>query len=509
MDDEFKLDPEDYDFNKGGLLYFHGEISREEASARLTERKTDGVFLVRIGSTGQAVISIFSHGTEKHVQVKKGDHGGVCLGSGPEMPSVTQMMIANFGREIPGVGIKFSIPIPPSTRIRTANMKPSVPEIKVNESEGVSTKNPFQTAKSTNPFGSPPPSQEQVDVVSTKDLTVGELRMLLQMHKIDYSMCNGRADLEMLATGLSWKSKKGRTTSLTGRPKTASTKDQFLETSAPIGRSKSVGRTEPGGNKSLSESALEGQHVAAVPVVEKTTSALNLFAQYKKNAKKPTTPKSGASTPRSGTSPIPVTAAAPVPVVPQVTKVTSVSAPTTPASRITSASSSTETSSPPSREAKQRLSMMANDFFGSLIAESKKPESPADGSDSVIAAAAAATTKSPSAPSAKVQPPPPVPESDDDDLSDDDLSDDDSSDEDEDDVAELGDSGGKISPNSSKVASRTVSSESKASAQFWDKMKEATEDNPVSTTGMGGADAAELRKQKRREKLAAMAKQNF
>jgi len=40
------------------VRYFHGQISRDEATARLKERGTDGVFLVRTGSTGGAVISI-------------------------------------------------------------------------------------------------------------------------------------------------------------------------------------------------------------------------------------------------------------------------------------------------------------------------------------------------------------------------------------------------------------------------------------------------------------------
>lgn len=42
VSDTIKLDPIDYDLYKGGLRYFHGGISREEAIARLSQRQEDG-----------------------------------------------------------------------------------------------------------------------------------------------------------------------------------------------------------------------------------------------------------------------------------------------------------------------------------------------------------------------------------------------------------------------------------------------------------------------------------
>ena len=128
-----------------------------------------------------------------------------------------------------GAGVKFSIPVPPTSRIRTSTAHinapttppapaaatvsaPSTPQA----GSQVPSRNPFgggrQSAKSTtnpfgppatnppgstNPFGAPPSAA--ADVAS---LTVGELRLLLKQHDVDYRHANGRAELEMLAGGL-------------------------------------------------------------------------------------------------------------------------------------------------------------------------------------------------------------------------------------------------------------------------------------------------------------------
>lgn len=261
-------------------------------------------------------------------------------------------------------------------------------------------------------------------------------------------------------------------------------------------RSASTGQ-RPTGAKSQSESALAKPQ--SVPTVQKTTSALSLFAKYKNKSKSGKAIPATTPTPHSTTPRITPGAGSPAPMpTPQSAPASIYSASTASAGATGSGESSLDK---PSREEKKRLSVMANDFFGTLLAEAE----PAGAAMSQAGSDEPAPVVAQRASSGAARPPPPsgpsavsnVPEAaepveaepaseSEDDLSDDDSSDDDS-DSDADEEANAGSGKGSA----------------KASDKFWDKMKEADDSG-------GGDDAsAEAKRIARREKLAKMANTNY
>eukprot|EP00041_Stephanoeca_diplocostata_P019436 m.419374 g.419374 ORF g.419374 m.419374 type:complete len:556 (+) comp21304_c1_seq1:483-2150(+) len=207
VSDTIKLDPIDYDLYKGGLRYYHGEISRDEAIARLSQRKEDGVFLLRVGSNGAHVISVICKGEPIHIEIKAGRRGGVCLGqhAPKEYPDIAQMILACVGQKIQGFDVSFMIPIPPSTRNLYDPSKGHVARKDSTSSMSSLDKSPGpkerreKKKKKTKKLNVP-----QRPPVVLADMQVGEIRFLLEQHGIDYRDATNRTQLEALATGLEW-----------------------------------------------------------------------------------------------------------------------------------------------------------------------------------------------------------------------------------------------------------------------------------------------------------------
>ena len=56
------------------------------------ERGCEGAFLLRIDSASNYGLSAMMQGQVVHVEVKKGDRGGVTFGNGKIFPTITQMV---------------------------------------------------------------------------------------------------------------------------------------------------------------------------------------------------------------------------------------------------------------------------------------------------------------------------------------------------------------------------------------------------------------------------------
>jgi len=354
-----EMSPDEYDRSKGGVKYFHDAISRDEAEARIRQRGELGAFLLRTGSQKQHVISAASKDGIVHIEVKVGPKGGKCLGKGSrEFADIAQMMMALFDRPIEGFPVRFEVPVPPSSRLIADELAADAgaPSVKKEKKKKKKKK------------------KTEVRRVALVDLPTYELRALLEQHGIPYHHVNSRVELEQLCNGLEItvpKAASGGHLSGSSLVSMASTDSGPMSPDPSLLPPAAASLLPPPTSSLLPPPATSLLPPSAKASTNESSGAggMNLFNKYKAKATSPNGGLSAPAAPRGRSSSARMAREKKRAVSP--TSKDDLDSPSRP-----SPSAAAAASPQPSPPKEQRLSAMAADFFGGLMAEAT-----ADGGD--------------------------------------------------------------------------------------------------------------------------------